>query len=197
MKSQPVLSGGILSINVMKILFATSNEHKISEANEIGKEYGIEFEAIIQDYPEVRAESVLDVALAGIEYVYPLVGKPVIVEDSGLFIDGLSGFPGAYSSFVYERIGNDGILRLMEGVADRSARFVSAIGYCDGKKPLVFDGAVEGTIATGCRGTEGFGYDPVFMPNGSDETFATDPVYKNKVSHRKVAFDKLCSELTR
>ncbi len=177
----------------MQVFFATSNQHKIQEANEIGKDHDIEFLKVDQPYPEIRDEKVSKIALEGVRYVYQKIGKPVIVEDSGLFIESLNGFPGTYSSIVFKKIGNDGILRLMDGITDRKATFISAIGYYDGVKPEVFEGEIEGIITQDLQGTGGFGYDPIFKPTGSEKTFALDETYKNKVSHRRKALEKLVS----
>ena len=196
----------------MEILFATSNKNKVSEANEIGKKCGITFTQIHLLYPEIRSDSVAEVAKAGAEYVYNELKKPVIVEDSGIFIKTLNGFPGAYSRLVFEKIGNKGVLKLMEGVEDRAAEFVSAVGYagdCEKKiksfasksgitesEVKIFEGVVEGKITDRERGDKGFGYDPIFLPKGYVKTFAEDVKTKNAISHRKIAFEKLCQWLT-
>ena len=87
------------------ILFATSNLHKVSEANEIGRKFNINFKQIELPYPEIRDESVEKVAAEGVKFVFNKIKKPVVVEDSGLFIETLNNFPGSYSAFVQEKIG--------------------------------------------------------------------------------------------
>ncbi len=179
-----------------QILFATSNSHKIEEANEIGKEFNVNFEQIMVDYPEIRDESVEKVAADGVKFVFDKINKSVIVEDSGLFIDALNNFPGSYSAFVQRKIGNRGILKLLAGEKNRSAKFMSAIGFCDEKGIVkTFTGEVCGRISNEIRGSGGFGYDPVFIPENSELTFAENPGLKNKISHRRVAFEKLCKWL--
>jgi XTP/dITP diphosphohydrolase len=181
----------------MKVLFATSNKHKVAEANNIGGEYGVEFTQINTTYPEIRDDSVAAIAEAGVKHVYNQVKKPVVVEDSGLFIHALNDFPGPYSSFVFNRIGSEGILRLMSGLENRKAAFISAVAYTDGRECRVFEGVVEGLITEEVRGTGGFGYDPIFKPEGRELTFAQDPEHKNRVSHRRRAVEKLCERLRR
>jgi XTP/dITP diphosphohydrolase len=176
----------------MEILFATSNANKVREANIVGVPHGVSFRQIGLMYPEIRAETVSEVALDGARYIGKQLSKPAIVEDSGLFIEALGGFPGPYSAFVYKRIGCEGILRLMGDRRDRRARFISAVGYSHGGEVCVFEGVCEGEIAFGSFGGGGFGYDPVFLPQGFDRTFAQDEQVKNDVSHRRVAIDKLC-----
>ncbi len=176
----------------MKIRFATSNPHKVAEANEAGREFGVEFEQIRVDYPEIRAEDVEDVAKDGAQYVFGKTKSAVIVEDTGLYIEALNGFPGAFSAFVHRKIGSDGILKLMDGVENRAAKFRSAIGWRDENGVKIFSGEVEGEINSEKRGEEGFGYDPIFVPKGQKKTFAEDFRMKNKVSHRRQAFEKFC-----
>ena len=176
----------------MIVKFATSNPHKVGEANQVGKEHGIEFVQLREEYPEIRHDDVRKVAEAGAEHVFDRIKEPVIVEDTGLFIDSLKGFPGAYSAFVFKRIGNEGIIRLLGDSGDRSAEFTSAIGYCDSEGVKVFDGAVKGKIGTQITGTAGFGYDSIFIPEGEEHTFGEDPELKARVSHRKKAFEGFC-----
>jgi len=172
--------------------FATSNKFKVNEANEIGKRFNIKFIQIKCKYPEIRSENVEDVALEGAKFVYSKVKKPVIVEDTGLYIETLNGFPGSYSKFVYQKIGNNGILKLLENKKNRNATFISAIGYCNGKFTKIFSGKINGKISTKILGKEGFGYDPIFIPDGYKKTFAQDYELKKKISHRKKAFEKFC-----
>ena len=179
----------------MEVLFATGNIHKIEEANEVGLNHGIHFKQVDCPYPEKRSDSVVDVAEEGVKFVYEKINKPVIVEDSGLLIEALRGFPGPYSRFVYDKIGCEGIIRLMAGVEDKSARFISAIGYADEKGVNVFQGRVKGVLIDEMRGVGGFGYDPIFVPLEYDKTFAQDPKNKNEVSHRRKAVELLCGFL--
>ena len=117
------------------------------------------------------------------------MGRKVIVEDDGLFVDSLSGFPGQYSSFVFKTIGNDGILKLLAGSAKRSAYFLSLIAFYDGRILSISEGRVNGKITD--RITEGgWGYDPIFVPDGTDLTFAELEKNKNEYSHRKRALEK-------
>jgi XTP/dITP diphosphohydrolase len=176
----------------MEVMFATSNQHKVAEANKVGGEFKITFTQMNVMYPEVRADSVRTVAEEGARYVHNQIRRPIMVEDSGLFIEALNGFPGPYSAFVLGKIGLEGILKLMEDCEDRRAKFVSAIGYCDKDNVEVFEGEVEGLLTKEKRGTHGFGYDPIFKPSGSMKTFAEDIRHKNEVSHRRKATEALC-----
>lgn len=132
------------------------------------------------------------VAEAGARYVYERVHQPVVVDDTGLFIDALSGFPGPYSAYVFRKIGSHGVLRLMADTENRGALFVSAVGYSNGKTVKVFRGECKGTIAKEIRGDQIFGYDPIFIPGGECRTFAEDAIMKDRVSHRRKSFEAFC-----
>ncbi len=170
------------------LLFATGNAHKFREAQEILKPYGIMLEQIRPDHPEIRADDVEEVALDSAKNIHARVKKPLIVDDSGLFIHALGNFPGAYSEWVQKKLGNKGILKLMEGQADRTAHFKACVAYCDGKVLKSFCGRVNGTIAERESGNGGFGYDPIFVPENEKETFAENETLKNRISHRFNAF---------
>lgn len=176
----------------MKILFATSNQHKVKEANKIGKKFEIEFLQLEEPYPEIRDEDVSKVAEEGAKFLFEKIKKPLVVEDTGLFIEALNGFPGSYSAFVFKKIGNQGILQLLKEKRNRRAEFISAVGYCSSEVVKIFQGLVKGTITREVKGDAGFGYDPIFIPEGQSKTFAEDPVMKNTVSHRRKAFEKFC-----
>jgi XTP/dITP diphosphohydrolase len=180
----------------VKVSFATSNPHKVSEANRVARKFGISFLQAKIKYPEIRSESVSDVALEGARFVYGKVHKPVIVEDSGLFIKALDGFPGVYSRNAFDKIGIQGILDLMGKKKDRRAFFASAVAYSDGKNIAVFEGFVDGVIAKIAKGSSGFGFDPIFIPKGFRKTFAEEPSVKNIVSHRALSFEAFCRWLS-
>jgi XTP/dITP diphosphohydrolase len=182
---------------VVKVIkFITSNKHKVKEAKGIFQKFGIKLEHTDLGYPEIQGELV-DVAKFGAKYAASKLEGPVIVEDAGLFIKALNWFPGTYSSYVQETLGNKGILKLMNDVEDRYAEFRSVIGYCTPKsEPEVFLGAVPGHIAYEERGNHGFAYDPLFYPEGYNKTFGeltTDE--KNEFSHRRRSLEKFASWL--
>lgn len=174
------------------VWLVTGNLHKFNEACQIMREYSLavgmlrKIEAVeVQDddIENVASTSVLDAARRS--------RLSVAVEDAGLFIKALSGFPGPYSSFVFRTIGNDGILKLMKNVADRSACFRSVVAFSSPgrSRPLCFIGEVEGEILTRKLGAEGFGFDPIFRPVRSRKTFAQMTIgEKNLRSHRASAF---------
>jgi XTP/dITP diphosphohydrolase len=182
----------------IKINFASSNPHKIVEVRKILEKQHIKVEAIDSKVREIQAETLEEIAADSARTTADTLLKGVVVEDSGLFVTCLRGFPGPYSSYVYRAIGCQGILRLMTGETDRNAVFRSAVSYCDpNSEPLVFSGEVKGRISPSEKNGRKFGYDPVFIPNGLDgRTFSElDIGEKNNVSHRSKAFSKLASWL--
>jgi XTP/dITP diphosphohydrolase len=173
----------------------TSNKHKIKEATVILAQYGIELEHYPLKRIEIQANDLEDIASFSLREV-PL-DIPIAIEDAGLFIDTYGGFPGPYSSYVLDRLGNPGILKLMNGIMERSAHYLSAIAYRDETGVYNFKGVVEGQIAKSERGTNGFGYDPIFIPTeGDGRTFGEMSEHeKNSISHRSRAFHALAKWL--
>ena len=178
-----------------KIWMGTGNEHKYQEAKQVLAEYGIELERLDIERVEIQADEPEAIA----EYSLKVLDsdKPLLIEDAGLYIDKYGGFPGPYSSYALERLGNAGILKLLEGDSDREASYLSAIAYRDGDITATFRGEVKGEIAHEERGTGGFGYDPIFIPaEGDERTFGEmSGEEKEKISHRARAFRQLAEWL--
>jgi XTP/dITP diphosphohydrolase len=184
----------------MKIIFATNNEHKLKEIRNI---LGNSFELISlnhlnfnDDIPE-NEPTLEGNALFKARYIHRITGMNVFADDTGLEIESLNGQPGVKSArFAGESkdsVANiDKVLMLLGDKPDRKARFRTVIALIlDGKKYL-FEGTVNGTILKERRGKKGFGYDPVFLPDGKSFTFAEmDLDEKNTISHRAMAFEKL------
>ena len=178
-----------------KIYFITSNKGKVLEAQNKFSTINIDIVQKNFGYPEIQAEKLEDVAVFGVKYLQDRINEPFILEDAGLFIDVLNGFPGVYSSYVYHTLGCEGVLLLMKDFNEskRDATFRSVFAYKEPKsKPLFFVGECDGKISTELLGDNGFGYDPIFIPHDSNRTFAqmkTDE--KNSFSHRGKSLDKL------
>ncbi len=180
----------------MEIFFATSNEHKFAEAKEILD--SVTLKRLDFPYTEIRSESLEDIARDAANAAYKRTREPVFVEDSGLFIDALKGFPGTNSGWVFDKIGNAGILKLLEGEENRTAKFETRIAFARRKEDIrIFRGVCEGTITFTERGDGGFGYDPIFIPAGEDQTFAESKELKNKLSHRYKALLEFYKSLSR
>ena len=177
------------------IFFATGNFHKFDEARRILAEHNIAAGMLRVKNVEIQNDSLAEIAQASVRDAFNRCHLPVIVEDAGLFVDALKGFPGPYAAYVYKTISNPGMLKLMENVDDRKATFRSAIAYYDGQStPVCFEGEAVGRIAYdeiwGDLKT-GFGFDPIFQPEGSKMTFAEMTIEeKNGFSHRANAIQK-------
>lgn len=177
----------------MELYFATGNTHKLAEANSILSKFGILLKPAPSPKIEIQSESLEEIARYAAEAAYRSLGSPLVVEDSGLFVESLKGFPGPYSSYVYKTIGCGGILRLLEGCTDRRARFECVVVYASGEDMRSFIGIAKGSIAEAPRGSGGFGFDPIFISEENDgKTFSElRPSEKSAVSHRGRAFRAL------
>lgn len=176
-----------------QIVFATNNPHKLTEIREIiGGRFdvlGLADVGCHDDIPET-SPTLRGNALQKARWVSERYGCDCFADDTGLMVDALNGAPGVYSAR-YAGPGHDSaanmalLLRNMEGVTDRSARFVTEIALLTGGREHFFTGAVEGEILTAPQGTAGFGYDPVFRPLGAAVSFAMmTEEEKNAISHR-------------
>ncbi|MEM3442723.1 MAG: XTP/dITP diphosphatase [Candidatus Bathyarchaeia archaeon] len=175
------------------IFFATNNINKFNEARgELAKQK-ITVAMIRVKTLEIQSESLEEIAKTSALDAYKRCELPIIVEDAGLFIEALNGFPGPYSSYVYKTIGNIGLLRLMEKLEDRRAVFRSVLAFCssDFATPVCFSGKVDGEITQEERRRKdkaSFGFDPIFKPENSTKTFAEMSITeKNRFSHRAKA----------
>jgi XTP/dITP diphosphohydrolase len=182
-----------------KIYFITGNEGKVSEIKEKVKDVHIEIVQKNLGYPEIQGDSLEEVVQYGIDYLAKKTTYPFIIEDAGLFINSLQGFPGVYSKYVYYTIGCRGILKLLDGITNRTSIFRSVYGYFEKNvKPEIFIGECFGSISKYERGKGGFGYDPIFIPHGQIRTYAEMSIgEKNSFSHRGKALDRLLEYLNR
>ena len=179
------------------VFFATGNIHKFNEARSILNCYGIATGMLKLKGDEIQNESLQKIAETSVINAFKRCRLPIFVEDAGLFIDALSGFPGPYAAYVYQTVNNSGIIKLMDKVKQRKAKFESIIAYCDDQtynQPLSFHGEVQGEITITepkDEGKSGFGFDPIFRPVGSIKTFAEMTIEeKNGYSHRAIAIKK-------
>lgn len=164
--------------------FVTTNEGKVREA----RTYLGEIEQLDYDYTEIQSDDLAEIAADGARRAFEHAGEPVIVDDAGLFIDALAGFPGPYSAYVEHTLGVERVWGLAEREENRRASFRGVIGYADAETVETFEGAVRGRMVAP-RGKGGFGYDPIFEYNG--ETLAEmDTEAKNAISHRGRALAK-------
>ena len=174
------------------VFFATRNFHKFNEVRHVLAEFKIATAMLRVETVEIQDDNIENIAKASATDAFEKTGLPLIVEDSGLFVEALNGFPGPYSSYVYQTLGTNGVLKLMKNIEKRDAFFHSVVAFCSPKLiPEIFHGEINGKIAIQERGDHGFGFDPIFKPSNNNycETFAEMNIQKkNKCSHRAKAF---------
>ena len=160
-------------------------------------EHGYELEHLKISYPEIQADTLEETIAPALRWIVHRHDRPVMIDDSGLFIDALKGFPGVYSSYAFKTLGCEGILRLMEGEDRRDARFECCIGFmAPAGEPFIAKGVAKGGISEAMRGSGGFGYDPIFVHEGHDKTYAElEVAEKNRISHRGRAMERFIDSL--
>ena len=190
----------------MKLVFATNNKHKLDEVRKITSRHPVEIVSLAEincfdDIPET-ADTLEGNALQKAHYLQEKFGLNCFADDTGLEVEALNNAPGVYSAR-YAGPGHDSeanmkkLLHEMEGKENRKARFRTVIALVWNGKTYTFDGIVNGTITTTKRGENGFGYDPIFIPEGYEQTFAElGNDIKNQISHRAKAVEKLDEFLT-
>lgn len=185
----------------MKLVFATNNKHKLDEVRKITAQHNIEVVSLADihchdEIPET-ADTLEGNALQKAQYIQDKFGLDCFADDTGLEVEALDNAPGVYSAR-YAGPGHDSeanmqkLLQGMEGKTNRKARFRTVIALIIGDKQYCFSGIVNGTITTEKKGENGFGYDPIFIPEGYEQTFAElGDFVKNKISHRAKAVEQL------
>jgi len=174
-------------------VLVTGNVNKWREAERI---LGFAIERVALDLDELQAESVSAVALGKAQAAFRKLGRPVIVEDAGLELSGLGGFPGPFIKY-WEKLGGlASICRTADGLGDRTVRAVCALGTCSAAGAQVVTGVALGNVAREPRGTNGFGWDAIFIPEGDTRTFGEmTAAEKDAHSHRRKAWELLRERL--
>jgi XTP/dITP diphosphohydrolase len=180
----------------LELSVVTENKAKGVEALSILASLGVKARLVLMGKQEIQSESLEEIALHAARVAYATLRKPLLVDDSGLFIEALNGFPGPYSSYVYKKIGVRGILKLMSGEANRRACFKTAVAAIIPPLEKVYTGETCGEITLEPRGEHGFGFDPIFIPENSKRTYAEMTLEeKNRISHRYKAYKKMVEDL--
>ena len=190
-----------------KLVFATNNAHKLEEvATILGEKielFSLNDIGCYTDIPETAA-TLEGNALLKSSFIFKNYGLDCFADDTGLEVEALDGAPGVYSARYAGGEGHDSqanmlkLLRDLEGKENRKAQFRTAISLILDGKEYHFEGVIKGEIIKEKRGDSGFGYDPIFKPEGYDKTFAElGNDIKNKISHRALAVQKLCEFLQR
>lgn len=188
----------------VKILFASQNQHKLEEVSKILPKkielIGLNDLDFNEEIPETE-NTIEGNALLKARVIFRKFGIPCFADDTGLFIEALNGEPGVYSARWHEKgdrfeTNIEKALFLLKDKEDRRAYFKTVIAYIDSSGEKLYEGRVDGMIISSLRGDSGFGYDPIFIPNDYDQTFAEMPAeLKNHISHRGRAMKKFISFL--
>jgi len=181
----------------VRLTFVTSNKGKLHEARTALEPLGIELLGSDLRPIEIQGDSLDEISRAKCEVLVGKLDAPFIVDDGGLFVDALHGFPGVFSAHALKTIGVPGILKLMDRVPDRRAHFAAVVSLYDGARVRSFAGRCDGSLTTApATAGHGFGFDPIFVPEGQARTFAELPAsYKNEFSHRGRALAGLVAHL--
>lgn len=156
-----------------QVTYITGNKAKIESAKFALEPLGFIVDNIKMETPEIQADDVVEVSKYSAKWAAEKLNKSVLKNDSGLFVNAFKGFPGAYTHYVEDTLGEDGLLKLLEGIEDRTAYFKESIAYCEpGKEPVVFVGITKGKIDTKKSGTNGWSWDYIFIPEGETEPLA-------------------------
>ncbi len=159
-----------------KITYVTGNWYKIMCARSILEPLGFEVDNIKMETTEIQANNVEDVAMYSAKEASDKLKCDVLKNDTGLYVEALGGFPGPYTHYVDEKLGEDGLLKLLKGIDNRNACFIEAFAYCEyGKDPVVFKSITKGRIATEKSGIYGWSWDFIFIPDGYDKTMGNYP----------------------
>ena len=159
-----------------KITYVTGNWYKIMCARSILEPLGFEVDNIKMETTEIQANNVEDVAMYSAKEASDKLKCDVLKNDTGLYVEALGGFPGPYTHYVDEKLGEDRLLKLLKGVDNRNPCFIEAFAYCEyGKDPVVFKSITKGRIATEKSGIYGWSWDFIFIPDGYDKTMGNYP----------------------
>lgn len=173
----------------MALLFVTGSDDKLREAEEI---LGGPLERVSLELPEVQAGTVEEVAREKCREALRRLGRPCVVEDSGLELEAWGGMPGPFVKWFEKKSGLSVLCRALDGFENRAATAICSLAFASRDRELVVVGKVEGAIARDPRGERGFGWDAIFIPRGEARTFAEMSAQeKNRLSHRKKAWEEL------
>ncbi len=159
-----------------KITYVTGNWSKVMSAKNILEPLGIEIDNVKMDTTEIQADTVEEIAKFSAKEASDKLKCAVLKNDTGLFVEALGGFPGPYTHYVDEKIGEDGLLKLLEKEENRNACFIEAFAFCEyGNEPVVFKSITKGKIAKEKSGQYGWSWDFIFIPDGYEKAMGNYP----------------------
>lgn len=179
----------------MKIRFMSGNSHKIAEVKRILAPVGVNIIAVPQKIQELQTEDVHALVKDKLIKAFGSIGRPLFVEHTGLYLSGLNGLPAGLTQIFWDQLKAARFASLVAGLGDAKVTARTVLGYCDGHKMHLFEGAIEGTVPAMPSGPSDFQWDCVFIPNGFKQTFAEMGPAKDEISMRRIALDKFAAHL--
>lgn len=171
-----------------QVCLITGNAGKKAEFERL---LGFTVEAQKIDLIEVQSLDIHEICKAKAAEAFEHVGTPVLVDDTALVVEEWNGLPGPLVKWFLDSIGCEGVLRMAQSLSSRKASVITCLGYADGDSVEVFEGRLEGELSVELAGENGFGYDPIFIPNGAGRTFAEmSDEQKDELSMRRLAVDE-------
>lgn len=173
----------------MKIRFLSGNQHKLEEVRKILEPVGIEITQVKTKIEELQTENVERLVRDKLKKAFEMIGRPLFVEHTGLYLAGMNGLPAGLTQMFWDKLEADRFTSLVHGIGNPAVTAKTVIGYCDGRQIHIFTGEVEGTVSEKPAGPRDFQWDCVFVPSGESKTFAEMGDRKNEISMRRKALD--------
>lgn len=174
----------------MDIRFVSSNKYKIDEVTDILRGVGVNVIPAPIKIEELQTEDVRKLVEDKLVKAFQVVGRPLFVEHTGLYVDGLNGLPAGLTQIFWDKLGAERFTEIVGNLPINNLTAKTVIGYCDGMKIHYFEGAIQGTVPDVPAGDRSFQWDCVFVPDGYKETFAQLGKAKNDISMRRLALDR-------
>ncbi|WP_092969816.1 non-canonical purine NTP pyrophosphatase [Ralstonia sp. NFACC01] len=179
----------------MKIRFMSGNEHKIAEVQRILAPVEVDIVPVSKKIEELQTEDVDRLVRDKVAKAFEAIGRPLFVEHTGLYLNGLNGLPAGLTQIFWDRLQADRFADLVAGLGDAKVTAKTILGYCDGREIHIFEGAINGTVPRTPAGPTDFQWDCVFIPDGSTQTFAQMGAAKDHISMRRKALDLFAAHL--
>jgi XTP/dITP diphosphohydrolase len=179
----------------MKIRFMSANPHKVSEVEKILELVGVQVVPVNQRIEEIQTDDVERLVHDKLIKAFEIVGRPLFVEHTGLYLEGLNGFPAGLTQIFWDKLEADRFASLVAGLDSPAVVAKTVIGFCNGRDIRMFEGQVQGRVPPNPSGSREFQWDCVFIPDGHAQTFAEMGALKNEISMRRKALDEFAAHL--
>ncbi|EKM94133.1 nucleoside-triphosphate diphosphatase [Stutzerimonas degradans] len=173
----------------------SGNAHKVDEVQRILAPAGVDIVPVSRKIEELQTEDVDRLVRDKLIKAFEVIGRPLFVEHTGLYLKGLNGLPAGLTQIFWDKLEADRFVKLVAGLGDSTLLAKTVLGYCDGREIRLFEGSIEGKVPTAPAGPRGFQWDCVFVPNGHAQTFAEMGKAKDEISMRRKALDQFAAYL--